>query len=63
MRVATGDRDRVTQRLCNGVLTHVTGTGPAAADPDVEISLTEADLRAVLGHLSDPDPDFAIVTP
>ncbi len=81
----------VTQRLRNGVLTHVTGTGPAAAEPDVEITLAEADLRAVLlgavtpadltarddvrvegdpgklaellGHLDEPDPDFAIVTP
>ncbi|WP_327721048.1 MBL fold metallo-hydrolase [Streptomyces sp. NBC_00490] len=91
VRWNVADGDPVTLRLCNGVLTHVTGTGPAAADPDVEISLTEADLRAVLlgtvspadlaarsgvkvsgdagrltellGHLSDPDPDFAIVTP
>ncbi|MEU5891130.1 alkyl sulfatase dimerization domain-containing protein [Streptomyces sp. NPDC047461] len=91
VRWNVADGDRVTLRLCNGVLTHVTGTGPAAADPDVEISLTEADLRAVLlgvvspadlaarsgvkvsgdvgrltellGHLSDPDPDFAVVTP
>ncbi|AJP05938.1 alkyl sulfatase [Streptomyces cyaneogriseus subsp. noncyanogenus] len=81
----------VTLRLYNGVLTHVTGGGPAAAEPDVEITLAEADLRGVLlgavapgdlaarddievagdigkltellGHLSDPDPDFAIVTP
>ncbi|CAL9302601.1 alkyl/aryl-sulfatase [Streptomyces sp. SudanB182_2057] len=81
----------VTQRLRNGVLTHVTGTSPAAAEPDTEITLTESDLRAVLlgtvtpeelaardtvtvtgdigrltellGHLSAPDPDFAIVTP
>ncbi|GAA2941582.1 alkyl/aryl-sulfatase [Streptomyces enissocaesilis] len=81
----------VTLRLRNGVLTHVTGTGPAAADPDVEVALDEADLRAVLlgsvsptelvvqgrartsgdadkltellGYLSEPDPDFAIVTP
>ena len=37
-----------TMRLRNGVLTHVTGTGPAAAGPDVEITLTEADLRALL---------------
>ncbi|MCX5329581.1 alkyl/aryl-sulfatase [Streptomyces sp. NBC_00140] len=91
VRWNVADGDRVTLRLCNGVLTHVTGTGPAAADPDVEISLTEADLRAVLlgivspadlaarsgvkvsgdvgrltellGHLRDPDPDFAVVTP
>ncbi|MCT2593138.1 MBL fold metallo-hydrolase [Streptomyces sp. N2-109] len=83
--------DPLTLRLRNGVLTHVTGTGPAAADPDVEITLDEATLRAVLlgtasphelsgrtgiqvtgdpgklaellGHLSTPDPGFAIVTP
>ncbi|MFC7345012.1 alkyl/aryl-sulfatase [Saccharopolyspora griseoalba] len=36
------------QRLRNGVLTHVTGTGPAAGDPDVEVALTEQDLREVL---------------
>ncbi|MFF4706401.1 alkyl/aryl-sulfatase [Streptomyces sp. NPDC001288] len=40
--------DTVTTRLRNGVLTHVTGTGPAAAAPDVEIGLTEPDLRALL---------------
>ncbi|WSU42765.1 MBL fold metallo-hydrolase [Streptomyces sp. NBC_01089] len=84
-------RDPVTLRLHNGVLTHVTGTGPAVADPDVEATLAEADLRALLlgavapaelaardgveitgdpgrladllGHLADPDPDFAVVTP
>lgn len=83
--------DRVTMRLCNGVLTHITGNGPATGEPDVEVSLDEADLRAVLlggtasaelteqgraeitgdadklaelfGSLSQPDPDFAIVTP
>ncbi|MGW0910966.1 alkyl/aryl-sulfatase [Streptomyces sp. NPDC002784] len=85
------DAEPVTQRLRNGVLTHVTGTGPAAAAPQVEITLGEADLRAVLlgmvppadlasrdgikvtgdvgvlaellGHLGEPDPDFAVVTP
>ncbi|MFE6287966.1 alkyl/aryl-sulfatase [Streptomyces sp. NPDC057877] len=40
--------ERITLRLCNGVLTHVLGSGPAAAEPDAEITLTEADLRAVL---------------
>lgn len=40
--------DPVTLRLHNGVLTHVTGTGPAAAEPDVEVALSEADLRALL---------------
>ncbi|GAA2144132.1 alkyl sulfatase dimerization domain-containing protein [Kitasatospora kazusensis] len=80
-----------TLRLYNGVLTHVAGLGPAAAEPDVEITLDEADLRGLLlgqvqladlvgqrravvsgdpgrlaelvGHLTEPDPDFAIVTP
>ena len=41
-------QDPVTLRLRNGVLTHVTGTGPAAGDPDVEITLDEDTLRAVL---------------
>ncbi|MEV0171003.1 alkyl sulfatase dimerization domain-containing protein [Streptomyces sp. NPDC050803] len=46
----------VTLRLRNGVLTQVTGTGPAAGGPDVEITLAEADLRAVLlGALSPAD--------
>ncbi|MEU1407430.1 alkyl sulfatase C-terminal domain-containing protein [Streptomyces sp. NPDC005728] len=42
------DGEPVTMRLRNGVLTHVTGTGPAAGDPDVWITLAETDLRAVL---------------
>jgi alkyl sulfatase BDS1-like metallo-beta-lactamase superfamily hydrolase len=42
------DGEPVTQRLRNGVLTHVTGTGPAVAAPDVEITLTQSALRAVL---------------
>ncbi|MFB7493334.1 alkyl/aryl-sulfatase [Streptomyces sp. NPDC056161] len=42
------DGEQHTQRLHNGVLTHVTGTGPAAADPDIEVTLAESDLRAVL---------------
>ncbi|MFJ6572273.1 alkyl/aryl-sulfatase [Streptomyces sp. NPDC091292] len=42
------NQDPVTLRLRNGVLTHVTGKGPAAADPDVEIALDEDTLRAVL---------------
>ncbi|MFI8276987.1 alkyl sulfatase C-terminal domain-containing protein [Streptomyces sp. NPDC085929] len=78
-------------RLKNGVLTHVRGLGPAAGEPDVEITLDEPALRAVLlgraaladlvargrarvcgdparlaeltGHLTEPDPDFPIVTP
>ncbi|MFE9611419.1 alkyl/aryl-sulfatase [Streptomyces sp. NPDC006012] len=85
------DGEGHTQRLHNGVLTHVIGTGPAAAEPDIEVTLAESDLRAVLlgtvgpadlaardtvkisgdpgrlaellGHLTTPDPDFAIVTP
>ncbi|MEU9394615.1 alkyl sulfatase dimerization domain-containing protein [Streptomyces sp. NPDC048324] len=48
--------ETVTMRLRNGVLTHVTGAGPAAAAPHVEITLTEADLRALLlGALSPAD--------
>lgn len=63
VRWNVNNAEPVTLRLRNGVLTHVTGTGPAAADPDVEVALDEADLRAVLlGYLSDPDPEFAIVT-
>ncbi|RRO18628.1 MBL fold metallo-hydrolase [Saccharopolyspora rhizosphaerae] len=42
------DGQRHTQRLHNGVLTHVVGTGAAAGDPDVEIDLDEADLRSLL---------------
>ncbi|MFD3728583.1 alkyl/aryl-sulfatase [Streptomyces sp. NPDC058671] len=42
------DADAVTLRLRNGVLTHVRGNGPAAAPPDVEVTLGEADLRGLL---------------
>ncbi|MFJ6615318.1 alkyl/aryl-sulfatase [Streptomyces sp. NPDC091289] len=91
VRWKLSDGEPLTLRLRNGVLTHVRGTGPAAAAPDVEILLTEPEVRAVLlgslspadlmarpgveitgdagkltellGHLGDPDPDFAIVTP
>ncbi|WP_242436655.1 alkyl sulfatase C-terminal domain-containing protein [Streptomyces sp. NBC_00304] len=89
MRWNVAGGEPVTLRLHNGVLTHVSGTGPAAHAPDVEVALDEAALRAVLlgslppselagratitgdaakitellGHLSAPDPDFAIVTP
>ncbi|WDM14962.1 hypothetical protein J3S85_27705 [Streptomyces lavenduligriseus] len=38
----------VTQRPRNGVLTHVRGTSPDAAEPDTGITLTESDPRAVL---------------
>ncbi|MFG2966263.1 MULTISPECIES: alkyl/aryl-sulfatase [unclassified Streptomyces] len=82
------DGTPVTIRLRNGVLTHGTG---GDSTPDVEFTLTQADLRAVLlgtlppaalaarddvkvtgdagklteliGHLTAPDPDFAIITP
>lgn len=90
VRWKLSEGEPLTLRLRNGVLTHVRGTGPAAAAPDVEILLTEPEVRAVLlgslapadlrargveitgdagkltellGHLGDPDPDFAIVTP
>ncbi|MFJ8849038.1 alkyl sulfatase C-terminal domain-containing protein [Streptomyces sp. NPDC102437] len=81
----------VCARLRNGVLTHVAGTGPASCEPDVEVTLDEDGLRALLlgetpladlveqgrakadgdlakvdellGHLAEPDPGFAIVTP
>ncbi|MFJ8017192.1 alkyl/aryl-sulfatase [Streptomyces sp. NPDC096339] len=83
------DGRRVTQWLRNGVLVHSFGDGGQDRDPDIEIALTEEDLRAVLlgtvppselagraritgdpsrltellGCLTEPDPDFAIVTP
>ncbi|ALV30888.1 alkyl sulfatase dimerization domain-containing protein [Streptomyces sp. CdTB01] len=46
--------ETVTVRLRNGVLTHVTGAGPAAVPPHVEITLPEADLRALLLGALDP---------
>ncbi|MEU7046995.1 alkyl sulfatase C-terminal domain-containing protein [Streptomyces eurythermus] len=48
MRWNPAGGEPVTQRLRNGVLTHVRGTSPDAAAPDTEITLTESDLRAVL---------------
>ncbi|MFF5468038.1 alkyl/aryl-sulfatase [Streptomyces achromogenes] len=42
------DGEPVTQRLRNGVLTHVRGKSPDAAEPDIEITLSESDLRAAL---------------
>ncbi|MBE9372873.1 MBL fold metallo-hydrolase [Saccharopolyspora sp. HNM0983] len=85
------DGEAHTQRLHNGVLTHIVGTGPAVAKPDIDITLDEADLRSVLfgtttpeelaersrveitgdsgqltelfSYLTEPDPDFHIVTP
>ncbi|MFF3891079.1 alkyl/aryl-sulfatase [Streptomyces sp. NPDC001914] len=38
----------MTMRLRNGVLTQAVGTGPAGADPDVGIALSEGDLRSLL---------------
>ncbi|WP_460108464.1 alkyl/aryl-sulfatase [Streptomyces sp. YKOK-J1] len=43
-----GEGDSVTMRLRNGVLTHAAGRSPAAGEPDLEITLSEADLRTVL---------------
>ncbi|MET8743425.1 alkyl sulfatase dimerization domain-containing protein [Streptomyces sp. NPDC004728] len=91
VRWTVKDQHPVAMRLRNGVLTHVTGTGPASCEPDVEVTLDEDTLRALLlgetpladlveqgrakadgdlakvdellGHLGEPDPDFAIVTP
>ncbi|RFC74557.1 MBL fold metallo-hydrolase [Streptomyces sp. AcE210] len=83
------DGQPVTMRLRNGVLSHRIGPTSTSADADAEITLPEADLRAVLlgqmsppdltdraevsgdpakltellACLTDPDPDFAIVTP
>ncbi|MFD7994657.1 alkyl/aryl-sulfatase [Streptomyces mexicanus] len=50
LRFVPTDSEPVTVWLRNGVLTHITGTGtgPATADPDVEITLPESDLRALL---------------
>lgn len=42
------DGEPVGMRLRNGVLTHVTGRGPAGCEPDVEVTLDEDALRAVL---------------
>ncbi|MET8830434.1 alkyl sulfatase dimerization domain-containing protein [Streptomyces sp. NPDC004610] len=55
-RLTDGDGDPLTLRLRYGVLTHVTGTGPAAAgDADAEFTLAEATLRAVLLGTLPPD--------
>ncbi|MGW8380636.1 alkyl sulfatase C-terminal domain-containing protein [Streptomyces sp. ODS28] len=48
VRWCLSDGELHTMRLRNGVLTHLTGSGPAADKPDVEVGLAEADLRAVL---------------
>lgn len=91
VRFVVQGQDPVTLRLHNGVLIHATGTGSATAEPQVEFTLAEPDLRALLvgalppadlaardgveiagdagkltellGHLGEPDPDFAVVTP
>ena len=90
IRFRVRDAAPITLRLRNGVLVHSTGAAPDGRDPDVDVTLTEADLRALLGgadltdlarqgraevsgdpgalaellgYLTDPDPDFAIVTP
>ncbi|MFC1400827.1 MULTISPECIES: alkyl/aryl-sulfatase [Streptacidiphilus] len=83
------DGPTILMRLRNGVLSHRISPTTSSGDAHVEITLSEADLRAVLlgelspsdlanraqlsgdptkltellGCLSDPDPDFAIVTP
>ncbi|OII68903.1 alkyl/aryl-sulfatase [Streptomyces sp. CC77] len=48
------DGDPVTLRLRNGVLIHATGSGPAVATPDVQVTLAERDLRAVLAGAVPP---------
>jgi alkyl sulfatase BDS1-like metallo-beta-lactamase superfamily hydrolase len=48
LRFVPTDSEPVTVWLRNGVLTHITGTCPTTADPDVEITLPESDLRALL---------------
>ncbi|WP_432080400.1 alkyl/aryl-sulfatase [Streptomyces sp. WAC 04229] len=45
------------------VLLGTTPPGELAGRPDVEITGTPAKLTELLAHLTDPDPDFAIVTP
>lgn len=42
------DGEAVTMRLRNGVLTHSSGTGSVTTEPDVVVTLSETDLRAVL---------------
>ncbi|MFJ3881613.1 alkyl/aryl-sulfatase [Streptomyces sp. NPDC090077] len=48
VRWSLDDGRRITQWLRNGVLSHSSHARAAAGQPDVEISLGEADLRAVL---------------
>ncbi|MGW2593661.1 alkyl/aryl-sulfatase [Streptomyces sp. NPDC001515] len=48
--------DAIVLRLRNGVLTHTAAGGPAAVEPDVEVTLDEEDLRSVLlGQLAPAD--------
>jgi alkyl sulfatase BDS1-like metallo-beta-lactamase superfamily hydrolase len=48
IRFNVRDGDPVTVRLHNGVLVHTTGKTPEAAEPDLDVTLAEADLRALL---------------
>ncbi|MFD4725071.1 alkyl/aryl-sulfatase [Streptomyces seoulensis] len=48
IRFRPRDGDPVSLRLRNGVLIHTTGPTPGERDPDTEVTLTEADLRALL---------------
>lgn len=45
---ASATRSGSPRALRRGVLVHTTGATPEAADPDLEIDLAEADLRALL---------------
>ena len=42
------DKRQLLLWLRNGVLVHIEGAGPAGVEPDAEIALAEADLRALL---------------
>ncbi|GAB1326098.1 hypothetical protein ACE1SV_04370 [Streptomyces sennicomposti] len=53
IRFRVRDAEPINLRLRNGVLIHTTGTTPGTRAPDTEITLAEADLRAVL--LGDAD--------
>ncbi|MEU1282494.1 alkyl sulfatase dimerization domain-containing protein [Streptomyces sp. NPDC005805] len=54
VRWVPADAEPVTMRLRNGVLTYFSGPSPEAADPQVEIALGEAELRAILLGTADP---------
>ncbi|MBP0458670.1 alkyl/aryl-sulfatase [Streptomyces montanisoli] len=47
--------DPVNLRLHNGVMVHTTGATPEASEPDAEVTLNEADLRALLLGTADLD--------